>query len=89
MIKKGDLVGFKAENKTDMLIITKVVREGRFYFSYSMFTKKHSLLVWDPACHFHVCSGVYVDLDPDLDSIKFSANLMAALEKLFGFLDSD
>ena len=89
MIKKGDLVGIKLTTGVDMLIITQVVRQGRFYFSYSIYSKKHSLLVWDPECHFLVCSGINKDLNPDFDSIKFNQNLIMALDKLFGFLDTD
>lgn len=89
MIKKGDLVGVKTNSGVDMLIITEVVRKERFYFCYSIYSKKHSLLVWDPECYFFVCSGVNTDLEPDFQSIKFNQNLIAALDKLFGFLDTD
>ena len=89
MIKKGDLVGIKTSSGVDMLIITQVIRSERFYYSFSIYSKKHSLLVWDPECHFLVCSGVNKDLLPDFDSIRFSQNLIAALDKLFGFLDTD
>ena len=89
MIKKGDLVGIKTNSGVDMLIITQVVRQERFYFSYSIYSKKHSLLVWDPECHFLVCSGVNKDIPPDFDSIKFSQNLISALDRLFGFIDTD
>ena len=88
MIKKGDLVGIKTESGVDMLIIPEVIRVERFYFSYSIYTKKHSLLVWDPECYFFVCSGVNTQLEPDFESIKFSQNLITALDKLFGFLDT-
>ena len=88
MIKKGDLVGIKTESGVDMLIITEVIRVERFYFSYSFYNKKHSLIVWDPDCHFFVCSGVDKDTPPDFESIKFDQNLIAALDKLFGFIDT-
>jgi len=89
MIKKGDLVGIKTNSGIDMLIITQVVRQERFYFSYSIYSKKHSLLVWDPECYFLVCPGVNKDIPPDFDSIKFSHNLILALDRLFGFIDTD
>ena len=89
MIKKGDLVGIKTNSGVDMLIITQVVRQERFYFSYSIYSKKHSLLVWDPECHFLVCSEVNKDIPPDFDSIRFSQNLISALDRLFGFIDTD
>jgi hypothetical protein len=89
MIKKGDLVGLKSKSGVDMVIITQVVRQDRFYFSFSIYSKKHSLLVWDPACHFLVCQGVNTKLEPDLVSIEFNSNLLAALDRLFGLVDTD
>jgi hypothetical protein len=88
-IRKGDMVGFKTSGEPDMLIITQVIRQGRFYFCYSIYTKQHSLLVWDPECYFLVCEGVDPDREPDFASIEFNTNLIAALDKLFGFLDDD
>lgn len=89
MIKKGDLVGIETSSGVDMMIITEVIRPERFYYSYSIYSKKHSLLVWDPECYFLVCPEVNIELDPDFESIKFNHNLIMALDKLFGFIDTD
>ena len=89
MIKKGDLVGIETGSGVDMLIITEVIRSERFYYSYSIYSKKHSLLVWDPECYFLVCPEVNTELSPDFDSIKFSQNLISALDRLFGFVDTE
>ena len=88
-IEKGDLVGFKTDNYIDMLIITKVIRENKFYFCYSIYTKRHSLLVWDPQCYFLVCKHLNTDMEPDFESIEFNVNLIDALDKLFGFFECE
>tara|TARA_R100001086_G_scaffold163097_1_gene87927 strand:- start:341 stop:613 length:273 start_codon:yes stop_codon:yes gene_type:complete len=89
MIKKGDLVGVETGCGVDMLIITEVVKPERFYYSYSIYSKKHSLLVWDPACYFLVCPEVNTELSPNFENIKFNQSLIMALDKLFGFFDPD
>jgi hypothetical protein len=88
-IKKGDMIGAKMSNGNKVFIITQVVKEGRFYFCYSFHTGMHSFLVWDPECHFLICEDVDPYTEPDLDAIEVSTSLIAALDKLFGLLETD
>jgi len=84
---KGDLIGIKTKKGDDIYVITQVIKENRFYFCYSLHSKAHSFLVWDPECHYVICPEFDPYTKPDLEAIEVSTNLIAALDKLFGLLD--
>ena len=87
--KKGDLIGVLQDDKAIAYVITKVVREDRFYFAYSIVTKLHRLIVHDPATCFIICPGFNVNAQPDHSMNTISTEMYDALEKLFGFFGAE
>ena len=85
--KKGDLIGILKDDKAIAYVITKVVREDRFYFGYSIVSKLHRLIVHDPSTCFIICPGFNPQLQPDHSMNTISTEMYDALDKLFGFFD--
>ena len=82
---KGDLIGCNGS----AYIITQVVRAERFYFAYSIFSKRHRFLVHDPARVFLICPEFNLDIEPDADMQRINAEMYDALDKLFSLTDED
>ena len=87
--KKGDLIGILKDDRAVAYVITKVVREDRFYFGYSIITKRHRLIVHDPATCFIICPGFNPRIQPDHSMNTISTEMYDALDRLFGFFDVD
>jgi len=86
---KGDLIGFKLSNRVEAFVITKVVRKDRFYFAYSIISKRHRLIVYDPENCFLICPAFNVELEPDESMRNISTEMYDALDKLFNLADDD
>ena len=87
--KKGDLVGCKDKDVPDAYVITEVVREKRFYFAYSIFSKGHRFIVHDPDNVFLICPKFDIDIEPDKEMQSISTEMYDALDKLFGFVEEE
>ena len=87
--KKGDLIGILKDDSALAYVVTKVVREDRFYFGYSIITKRHRLIVHDPATCFMICPGFNPGIQPDHSMNTISTEMYDALDRLFGFFDAD
>lgn len=86
---KGDLIGVLREDAAIAYVITKVIKEDRFYFAYSIITKRHQLIVHDPATCFMICPGFNFNIQPDQSMDTISTEMYDALERLFGFFEPD
>jgi hypothetical protein len=80
---KGDLVGFRFSERVEAFVITKVVREQRFYFAYSVISNKHRLIVHDPENCFLIYPGYDPQIEPDESMRSISTEMYDALDKLF------
>ena len=87
-INKGDLVGFKDTEPANAYVITKVVREDRFYFGYSIIFKRHRFIVHDPEKLYVICPEYDLDMEPDESMRTISTEMYDALDRLFGFAES-
>jgi len=87
--EKGDLIGILKDDRAVAYVITKVVRKDRFYFAYSIITKRHRLVVHDPATCFMICPGFNPEIQPDYSMSTISTEMYDALDKLFGFADEN
>jgi hypothetical protein len=87
--KKGDLVGCKDKNVPNAYVITEVVREHRFYFAYSIFSKGHVFIVHDPENVFLICPNFDVSIEPDPVMQSINTEMYDALDKLFGFVEEE
>lgn len=85
--RKGDLVGFRFSERVDAFVITKVVREQRFYFAYSVISNKHRLIVHDPENCFLICPEYDTHLEPDESMRNISTEMYDALDKLFSMAE--
>ncbi len=83
--RKGDLVGCKDKDAPNAYVITEVVREHRFYFAYSIFSKGHRFIVHDPENVFLICPNFDISIEPDPVMQNISTEMYDALDKLFGF----
>jgi hypothetical protein len=87
--KKGDLVGCKDKDVPNAYVITEVVREHRFYFDYSIFSKGHMFIVHDPENVFLICPNFDVSIEPDPVMQSINTEMYDALDKLFGFVEEE
>ncbi len=87
--EKGDLIGILQNDTTAAYVITKVVREDMFFFAYSIITNRHRLVVYDPQTCFMICPKFNPGIDPDDSMSSISNEMYDALEKLFGFFDTE
>ena len=87
--KKGDLVGCKDKDVPNAYVITEVVREHRFYFAYSIFSKGHMFTVHDPENVFLICPNFDVSIEPDPVMQSINTEMYDALDKLFGFVEEE
>ena len=87
--KKGDLVGCKDKDVPNAYVITEVIREHRFYFAYSIFSKGHMFIVHDPVNVFLICPNFDVSIEPDPVMQSINTEMYDALDKLFGFVEEE
>lgn len=87
--KKGDLVGCKDKDVPNAYVITEVVREHRFYFAYSIFSRGHMFIVHDPENVFLICPNFDVSIEPDPVMQSINTEMYDALDKLFGFVEEE
>lgn len=87
--KKGDLVGCKDKDVPNAYVITEVVREHRFYFAYSIFSRGHMFIVHDPENVYLICPNFDVSIEPDPVMQSINTEMYDALDKLFGFVEEE